>query len=364
MKFSVVVNMGRLDGSQGIKEIAAEALELVQIADQGGFDAAWTAEHHTIELTVSPNPFQLLAYWGAQTRRIRLGTGVVAAPYWNPIRLAGEAALCDILTGGRLELGLGRGAYQYEFDRMAGGMDQREGGRHLREIIPAVQALWSGDYAHDGELWQFPETACVPRPLQKFPPMWVAARDENTFRFAVENGCNVMSTALRKPFGEVEDLQRKFNEATANLPAGKRPEHATMRLACVYEDDAGREAAVNGAINFGRNFENLFKGIGEVRHGYPEPVDFEIVANRDEYRPEALCENMLFGTPEEIIAKIERYREAGVDHLLIGATFFMPHKVARRSLELFCDKVLPHFRGEDAGHAQHEAAPVAVGSGA
>lgn len=353
MKFSVVVNMGRPDTSQSVSELAAEALELVQIADQGGFDIAWTAEHHTIELTIAPNPFQMLAYWGAQTKRIRLGTGIVTAPYWSPIRLAGEAALCDVLTGGRLELGLGRGAYQYEFDRMAGGMDQGEGGRYLREIIPAVQALWKGDYAHDGEIWQFPETTCVPKPVQTFPPMWVAARDESTFRFAVTHGCNIMSTALRRPFEEVLNLKRKFQEATADIPASQRPIHATMRLCCVYDDDAGRDVAVTSLINFGRHFENLFKNVGSVDSGFPEPVDFQIVANRDEYQPEALTENMLFGTPDEIIAKIERYRDAGFEHLLIGPCFFMPHKAARRSMELFCDRVIPHFQ-RDAAKAQRQ----------
>lgn len=347
MKFSLIVTMGRPDASQSMESVAAEALELVQIADAGGFDIVWTAEHHTIELTISPNPFQLLAYWGAHTKRIRLGTAVLAAPYWSPIRLAGESALCDVLTGGRLEMGLGRGAYQYEFDRMAGGMEQGEGGRYLREIIPAVQKLWKGDYAHDGDLWQFPSTASVPKPLQKFPPMWVAARDENTFRFAVTHGCNIMSTALRKPFEEVDVLQQKFREATADIPVDKLPEHATARMCCVYDDDAGRETAVTTAINFGRSFENLFKNAGNVSEGYPEAIDYSIVANRGEYQPEALTENLLFGTPDEIIAKVQRYREAGYEHIIINPCFFLPHQTARRSVELFCKHVIPHFNAAE-----------------
>lgn len=346
MRFSVAVNLGRMDTSQGMEQVAAEALDLVRIADDAGFDIAWTAEHHTIELTVSPNPFQILAHWGCHTRNIRLGTAVVAAPYWTPIRLAGEAALCDVLTGGRLELGLGRGAYQYEFDRMAGGMPQGEGGRYLREIVPAVQRLWEGDYAHEGELWQFPLTTCVPKPLQKFPPIWIASRDENTFQFAIDNGCNILSTALRKPFDEVENLERKFRAAVAASPTRTTPEHATLRTACVWEDPATADIAVRAAVDFGRNFENLFKNIGEVRSGFPEPVDFEVVANRDEYSPEKLTENMLFGTPEQIIEKIERHRRVGVEHVILGISFGLPHRVACRSLELMGEVVIPHFRSQ------------------
>lgn len=359
MKFSVAVNMGRMDASQGMDRVAAEALDLVKIADDGGFDIAWTAEHHTIELTISPNPFQVLTYWGGHTRQIRLGTGVVAAPYWNPIRLAGEAALCDVLTEGRLELGFGRGAYQYEFDRMAGGMPQGEGGRHLREIVPVVQRLWQGDYAHDGELWNFPLTTCVPKPLQKSPPMWIAARDENTFQFAVDNGCNILSTALRRPFDEVENLERKFRHAVAASPSRATPEHATLRTCCVYDDPATADVAIRSVIEFGRNFENLFKNIGEVRSGFPEPVDFETVANRDEYSPRNLTDNLLFGTPEQIIEKLTRYREAGIEHVLVGASFGLPHRVACRSLELLAEEVIPHFRAE----AAQRSAPLAASAG-
>ena len=128
MKFSIIVNMARFDTSKSMDVIADEALDLVKSPIRGGFDIIWTAEHHTIELTISPNPFQLLAHWGNHTRNARLGTAVVAAPYWHPIRLAGEAAMCDILTGGRLELGLGRALISTNVISMADGMPQGEVG--------------------------------------------------------------------------------------------------------------------------------------------------------------------------------------------------------------------------------------------
>ncbi len=344
MKFSIIVNMARFDTTKAMDQVATEALDLVKIADQGGFDIIWTAEHHTIELTISPNPFQLLAHWANHTKNARLGTAVVAAPYWHPIRLAGEAAMCDVLTGGRLELGLGRGAYQYEFDRMAGGMPQGEGGRYLREIIPTVQRLWEGDYAHEGEIWQFPSVACVPKPLQKSPSMWVAARDENTFEFALKNNCHVMTTSLRKDFSEIEDLQTKFRSAHNAAGNPKNLTHATLRVCCIYEDPSVLDTAVKSVINFGRNFENLFRNSGTVTNGFPEPVDFESVAARGEFQPDALKDNLLIGTPDEIIEKIERYQAAGINHIMIGPTFGLPADVANKTVELFCDKVIPHFK--------------------
>ena len=123
MRFSLAINLERMDPTDDMRAVADHVLEMVQLADEAGFDTAWAAEHHAIEMTIAPAPFQLLAWWAAHTERIRLGTAVAVAAYWNPIRLAGESALLDLLSGGRLELGLGRGAYQREFDRIVPGLD-------------------------------------------------------------------------------------------------------------------------------------------------------------------------------------------------------------------------------------------------
>ena len=92
MRFSISISLERFDPNSDMRTVAAQALELVQIAEQGGFEIAWTPEHHTIEFTIAPNPFTILTHWAAHTRTIRLGTAVVVAPYWHPIRVAGEAA--------------------------------------------------------------------------------------------------------------------------------------------------------------------------------------------------------------------------------------------------------------------------------
>src|SRR5690606_30627226 len=195
MKFSVSLHMERFSPKQDVTTIKNEVLELVQLADRGGFCTVWTPEHHTIEFTIAPSPFQLCTWWADHTDQIRVGVATIVAPYWTPLRLAGEAALCDHLTNGRLELGIARGAYQYEFDRMADGLPQQEGGRYLREIVPAVKKYWEGDYEHRGEIWQVPKATSVPKPLQQpHPPLWIAARDPNTYDFAFKAGVNIMAT--------------------------------------------------------------------------------------------------------------------------------------------------------------------------
>ena len=220
MKFSLAINLERMDPTDDMRAVADHVLEMVQLADAAGFDTAWAAEHHAIEMTIAPGPFQLLAWWAAHTERIRLGTAVAVAAYWNPIRLAGESALLDLLSCGRLELGLGRGAYQREFDRMVPGLDSAGASAALRELVPAVKALWAGDYAHDGDRWTFPTATACPKPLQQpHPPIWVAARDPDTYDWAVANGCNIMCWPLMRPFAELQAYAGRMDDALAKAPA-------------------------------------------------------------------------------------------------------------------------------------------------
>ena len=124
MKFHIAVNLERMDDSTSMHDVRDHTLEMVQMADRAGFHIAWAAEHHALEMTIAPNPFQLLTWWAAHTDDLRMGSGVANAAYWHPITLAGEAAMVDLISGGRLELGLGSGAYQREFDRMRPGLAQ------------------------------------------------------------------------------------------------------------------------------------------------------------------------------------------------------------------------------------------------
>jgi alkanesulfonate monooxygenase SsuD/methylene tetrahydromethanopterin reductase-like flavin-dependent oxidoreductase (luciferase family) len=120
---------------------------------------------------------------------VRLGTGTVIAPFWHPIRLAGEAAMADIIMDGRLDLGIARGAYSFEYERLMPGLDAWNAGGRMRELIPAVKGCGKGDYTHDGEYWQFPPPPRRPsRCNSRHPPIWVAARDPNSHDFAVVAG--------------------------------------------------------------------------------------------------------------------------------------------------------------------------------
>jgi alkanesulfonate monooxygenase SsuD/methylene tetrahydromethanopterin reductase-like flavin-dependent oxidoreductase (luciferase family) len=345
MKFSLAINLERVTPELNMREVVAHTLEMVQMADESGFGIVWIGEHHAIEQNISPAPFQILAFIAARTSRVRLGTAVVVAPYWHPVKLAGEAALFDLLSEGRLEFGIGRGAYQREFDIMVGNnTPQQEGSAYMHEMLVALKALWQGDYQHDGKYWSFPRATSVPKPLQKpFPPIWIAARDQGTYDWAISNGCNIQSWAIARPFSEVELYKHRFEDALTRYPLPARPKFLTMRWTAVYDTPDGWDIPVKAILRRSAQFENLFKNLGGVSNGFPDRIDLQSVENRAEYQPQALCENLLFGTPGEVIRKLRQYEALGVDDFCYNTSYGLPLDFQKKSLRRFIDEVIPAF---------------------
>ena len=344
MKFQLAINMERMDPSIDMNDVARHTLEMVQMADQGGFNIVWAAEHHALEMTIAPNPFQLLTWWAGHTDNIRLGTAVAVAAYWHPINLAGEAAMTDLISGGRLEFGLGSGAYQREFDRMHAGLKQSDAYKYMQEMLPALKGLWAGDYEHNGEFWTFPTSTSVPKTVQQpHPPIWVAARSPITFDYAVQNNCHVMSWPLTRPFAEAELYRSQLDESIAKHPDSSRPTFALMRHTALYENKAGRDAAITAIQTVLGQFENLFRNLGDVHNGFPKQIPLAELTDREQYNADMLEENLMFGSPEEVIAKLKRYEALGVDDFIYYASLGLGHKEQKRSLELFCNEVMPAF---------------------
>ena len=344
MKFQLAINMERMTPERDMREVERHTLEMVQMADEGGFSIVWAAEHHALEMIIAPNPFQILTWWAAHTSRIRLGSAVVVAVYWHPVKAAGEAALLDLYSGGRLEFGIGSGASQREFDRLRPGLKQADGYRYMQEMLPAVKALWQGDYAHDGEFWSFPATASVPKPLQQpHPPIWIAARSPATYDLAVRSGCNILSWPMARPMSEVELYKGRMETALADNPDKPRPIFATMRHTVVYEHREDWEVPVKAAMRHFGQLENLSRNRGDVAEGFPKEIDLSALENRGQYDPRTLHRHLVFGTPEEVIAKLRLYDALGVDHFTYYASLGLGLKEQKRSLELFIGEVMPAF---------------------
>ncbi len=342
MKFHIAINLERMDDSASMPEVRDHTLDMVKMADRAGFEIAWAAEHHALEMTIAPNPFQLMTWWADHTENIRLGCGVANAAYWHPINLAGEAAMVDLLSGGRLDLGLGSGAYQREFDRMHPGLEQKDSYKFMQEMLPLVRELWKGDVEHNGDKWQFPKATSCPKPLQDEVPMWVAARSPITFDYAVANACNIMCWPLTLPMAEAEKYKAQLDESIAKA-GGWDGTFALMRHTAVYASEEDRAASMGAIRNVLGKFGNLMMKKGDVINGFPENVPLEELDGNVRVDPQMLEENLMFGSPAQVIEKLKAYEALGVDAFIYYASMGLDMGVQKRSLELFVNEVMPEF---------------------
>jgi alkanesulfonate monooxygenase SsuD/methylene tetrahydromethanopterin reductase-like flavin-dependent oxidoreductase (luciferase family) len=343
MKFSLFAHIERYDESVSHKQLLDELTEFTLMAEAGGMETIWIGEHHGMEYTVAPNPFINLAYLAAKTTTIRLGTGNVIAPFWHPIRLAGEAALCDLASNGRVDLGIARGAYMFEYERLMPGLDAMEAGLRMRELVPAVQQLLIGNYTHDGEYWKFPETTAVPRAIQNPIPIWIAARDPHTHDFAVASGCNVQVTPLANGDEEVQNLMDKFNTACAAHPEVPRPKLMLLMHTYVAKTEEELMKGAAGLQKFFLYFGKWFKAEAPIHDGFIEPITQAEVDAQPNLAAEVMRKNCLVGTPEEVIARIKSYEEMGYTQFSIWLDSAMSYEQKRDSLKLFIDEVMPAF---------------------
>ncbi|RWB71542.1 MAG: LLM class flavin-dependent oxidoreductase [Mesorhizobium sp.] len=345
MKFSLFVHMERSDLAKPHSELLAELEELVLLAEAAGFETAWIGEHHGMEFTISPNPFINIAHLAARTKTIRLGTGTIIAPFWHPIKLAGEAAMTDVVTGGRLDLGIARGAYSYEYQRVFPGLDAWGAGQRMREMIPAIRGLWDGDYEHAGEFWQFPPTTSSPKPLQQpYPPIWVAARDPNSHDFAVANKCQVQVTPLASGDGEVASLMERFTAACQSHPDIARPQIMLLMHTFVAEDAADADRLTRDLSQFYCQFGAWFQNKKPVRQGVLEPLTEDEIAAMPQYAPDKIRQNLVIGEADEVIGRLKTYEAQGYDQYSVWIDSGLSHERKRKSLQLFIDKVMPAFQ--------------------
>ena len=341
MDFGLIVPFHRLDDSSSTGELYEQAMDQVRLADEAGFRVAWFPEHHLVHYYSCPSPLMFAVKAATLTRRIRVGAAILVIPYYNPLRLAGELGMADLLTDGRLEIGVGRGAFEYEFNRF--GITEKIGADRLREGMDIVRGLLTqDDFSYSGTTCSFGPATAVPKPLQQpYPPIWVAARSPDTIRWAVQQEYDLLSTPWRDPFARVEKLYQQVQSIVGEVTPAKRPRFAVSRMTYVGDTD-GDVVDAMGAIQVShRIFTRLFRNQATVKSGFTtaEPVE-------DEYSSEQLVANLIAGSPETCIEKVRMYERLGVDHLILYAAFGTDHARTMKSLRLFAERVMPHFRKE------------------
>jgi alkanesulfonate monooxygenase SsuD/methylene tetrahydromethanopterin reductase-like flavin-dependent oxidoreductase (luciferase family) len=307
-----------------------------QLADRLGLDAIWLAEYHfNSRFSVLPAPLLLAAAIARCTERVKIATAVNLLPLHQPVRLAEEWATLDVLSGGRAIFGIGRGSNPEHYQGM--GIATEEGRPRFLEALEVVIKCWTEERLdHQGEFFQAEDVAVVPKPVQQpHPPVYVASNSADTFPMVGTLGHNLLVTPLIITKQGVKDglaAYRKQLVASGHDPA--KVKVLPTLAACVAESREKAEAVLRPTID---NY------LGVLRGGRSRGSGRAATITTDEF----LRDYAIVGGPEECVEQIEAIREMfdcqGVIfwHNIGG---LVPHEQITKSLQLFSDKVLPHFR--------------------
>jgi alkanesulfonate monooxygenase SsuD/methylene tetrahydromethanopterin reductase-like flavin-dependent oxidoreductase (luciferase family) len=328
--------------------IYQEAVEQIQYAEELGFDAVWLAEHHFTRFGIISSAIPFATYVAAHTKTIRIGTGVSVLTFHNPIFMAEETAMLDVLSNGRLDFGVGRGQVVYEYNNFKVEYDSRT--QRFQEIVDIILGLWSTPgFTYHGKYYSVDDMTIAPVPVQQpHPPMYLAvSRTPASVDVAVSRNLPVLTSA-NTPDEDVLGIRSLYFERCAAV--GKRPLVEDMpffRLTHVAEDEKQAREIPRASLTWVRDLNSLRRTLTGGSEIYMDLEHWrrtrtvQVPAYETELQTTAY-----FGTPEQLVQRLRWLQEK--HHIqYFGADMAfgkMQHADVLRSMELFAREVMPKLR--------------------
>jgi alkanesulfonate monooxygenase SsuD/methylene tetrahydromethanopterin reductase-like flavin-dependent oxidoreductase (luciferase family) len=317
-----------LDSGQGFKEYVEYCIE----AESLGYTSIFVVEHHFTGYGQVSASLNLMTWVAARTSTLRVGTAVIVVPWHNPVLLAEQAATVDLLSGGRLDFGIGKGYRHPEFKSFC--VRQEEADARFDEGLEVILKAWTSEqrFSHHGRFWHFEDIVVEPPTAQKpHPPIWMAAGNPDSIRKVAQRGYKLLldqhaSTALTiERFNvyktEVEKLGRRFDPMDVGV----------SRAFFVARNAEEKAKAVEARFV---NQQRLTKaGTAPGEKSQASLLSFDQTLD-------AAGESALYGTPDEIARKLEILRAAGIQHLLLNGP-----TGSRDNLKAFARELMPAFGG-------------------
>ena len=382
MKFSIQLSAYYPDKAYGGDRLYADMLEQAIHADQLGFDAVSITEHHLINILLMPAPLVFATKIAAHTSRIKIMTSVVVLPLHDMRTFAGEVVVADIFCEGRLLLGVGRGAYTYEIERIGVPMDETRA--RFDESLEVLQALLSREeVSWNGEFYQFEPLTVMPRPVRPGgPPLMVAVMNPEGIYHSARRGFHIQTTPLAGNHQLLVDQVNAFTRAKADMggtggvdgpvdvggtggvggpgdvggtggvggsiDVGGTGDELTLSLSRVAypalnKADARRK--LEAAYEYYKRFDNVFTGPGIVDNGMVRPLERQQTIDE-------LAESLLICEATEMVDRLGPYQELGIDRVILNVNFGASQSEILDCLARLAEDVMPHFSDSSAGAAE------------
>ncbi len=318
-----------LDSGQGFREWVDYVVE----AEALGYDSIFVVEHHFTGFGQLSASLNLLTWAAARTTTLRLGTAVIVLPWHNPVLLAEQAATLDLLSGGRLNFGVGKGYRHAEFASFC--IPQAEADGRFEEGLALIVKSWTSEqrFSHHGKFWHFEDIIVEPPTAQKpHPPIWMAAGTPDSIRKVAARGAKLL---LDQHASMAVTIERFNIYKTEVEKLGRRFDPMDVGVSRAFFVAKNAEEKVKAIETRFANQQRLVKADASPggQKSTASLLSFDQTLD-------AAGDSALFGTPDEIAAKLEMLRAAGIEHLLLNGPTGSPE-----NLRAFARDVMPAFAG-------------------
>ena len=318
------------DPARGFRDYVETCVE----AEALGFDSSFLVEHHFSDRGQVSASLDLLAWVAARTTTMRVGTAVIVLPWHNPVLLAERAATLDLMSGGRLEFGVGKGYRHSEFAGFCTPYEQARA--RFEEALEVIIRAWTSNvrFSHNGRFWQYEDIIVEPPTLQKpHPPIWIAASKPDSIHSVAARGCKL----LLDQFASTEAVGERLALFRAECEARGRPfdpmDVAVARNLYVARDAVDTQTAL-------ARLAQAHAGMVALSEHPDGRNQSHITAYAG--TPGATEASALYGTPDRIGAELEALRAVGVQHVLLHGGESTRHSVRRFSTEIMPAFTRPH----------------------
>jgi len=312
-------------------------LEQAVLADKIGYTTISIPEHHLVNILMMPSPLQMAVKIASLTKKIKITTGIAVLPLHDMRTYAGEVSTADILTDGRLILGVGRGAFAWEMKSLGTPIEISK--EKFVESLEVLQLLLKNkEVSFKGKFYNFESITIMPRPISNPIQLMIAAMDLNSIKDAAARGFHVQSTVLSGTKDLLFQRVNAFKEGCGIFgEQGKLLKLSMQRMAYLAKDEKDAEEKNKMAYEYYKRFDNMFTGPGKVKNGEVEPL-----SRNQTY--EEMKKNLLICPANEMIDKLSIYAEAGVDEIIVSSSFGQNQRDLIDSMHRMKEEIIPYFK--------------------
>ncbi|OWU84519.1 hypothetical protein ATO6_12630 [Oceanicola sp. 22II-s10i] len=343
MEFGIFTLAQQRDYKQNSAQVIHDTIEQTVLAEQAGFDAAWNAEHHFNNYSLSPSPLMTVAHLAGRTKTIRLGTAVCILPLYHPARILAEIGYADTVSNGRLELGIGSGYQQFEFERFATSL--ADAGPTFQEYLDVLpMALQERIFEYHGKYLDIPPTSisvrCVQDPM---PPIWVTTGNPKVRERAMKEGHNLFVTVLHGGLDAIQGLRDKLQES-ADAAGTNLDDTKLGFLRCGFATE--NKAEIESYLDNARFARRLSESLRDRRQQTDDGYLMKEVPLKQEMSFDEMAANLPIGSVNKVIDRmLEEIEVLKPKHIALQTQLGnFDQKTMLKQIELWGSTIIPEIR--------------------